>query len=298
MKILAITFVTALVIFGACSTAPESHVEIVSTARKPLVLVGQQTEQLPTADYVSSVGGASFNGTPPTAPGDIEVTTINGLVQPTAAGWVTVSQISGTSGILDTSNLSTVGSTDWIAAGNVNEGSCGESSPQKISGGKTLGCQNGGIYPWYAANTPQAQSTGTCTSCSFLLTFDNADSTSALPSSTNPPYRFIQFATGSTADFGWVFNAPALTTTQVLRVWWLANNITAAHCVGVLSDGSGTATSPNVSSGGTASAFIKDTWTFKAATVGARLTVVCHTGTTTTGGPPVALWFAEALSPT
>ena len=287
------------ILLVACSTSDPGQRILTGVARKPLVLVGGQTEQIPSGDYLLSPGGASFNGTPATAPGDIEVTTINGGTPiVTGAGSVAVSQISGTAGTLDTTNLSTVGVTDWIAAGNVNEGSCGESSPQKIAGGKTLGCQNGGIYPWYAANTPQTQSIGTCAACSFLLTFTNSDSTSTLPSAANPSYRYVQFAVGSTVDFGWVFNAPALTTQQVLRVWWLASNVTVAHCVGTLSDGSGTATSPNVSSGGTASAFIKDTWTFKAATVGSRFTVVCHMGTTTTGGPPVALWFAEALSPT
>jgi hypothetical protein len=68
----------AIAMLTAWFASVTTRMQLVGTGRRPLVLVGGQFEQLQTGDYVLSVGGASFNGTPPTAAGDIEVTTING----------------------------------------------------------------------------------------------------------------------------------------------------------------------------------------------------------------------------
>ena len=52
--------------------------EAQGVARKPLVIIAGQTQTIPTADFLSSPGGASLNGTPATGAGDLEATTING----------------------------------------------------------------------------------------------------------------------------------------------------------------------------------------------------------------------------
>lgn len=52
--------------------------EAQGVARKPLVVIAGQTQTIPTADFLSSPGGMSVNGTPATGAGDLEATTING----------------------------------------------------------------------------------------------------------------------------------------------------------------------------------------------------------------------------
>lgn len=58
----------------ACRSGDE--LDTLGTARKPLVMIAGQTQQIPTADYVSSPGGMSLNGTAASGAGDMEATTL------------------------------------------------------------------------------------------------------------------------------------------------------------------------------------------------------------------------------
>lgn len=55
-----------------CRATPD--LEIAGVARRPLVIVSGTTEQLPTADYLSSAGGLTVNGTA-SAAGDVQADT-------------------------------------------------------------------------------------------------------------------------------------------------------------------------------------------------------------------------------
>ncbi len=69
----------ATVAFVSCLVGrevSERNVDLLTTAaRLPLVIVSGQTEQLPTADYLSSVGGISTNASVPSAAGDVMTST-------------------------------------------------------------------------------------------------------------------------------------------------------------------------------------------------------------------------------
>ena len=46
----------------------QAEPSMIGTARRPLVIVSGQTEQIPTADYVSTVGGLTTNATAAATP--------------------------------------------------------------------------------------------------------------------------------------------------------------------------------------------------------------------------------------
>ena len=66
-------------VFGDDDMIAAAFPATLATARLPLVIIAGQTQQLPAADYISSVGGITLTGTPSSGAGDIELTTINGL---------------------------------------------------------------------------------------------------------------------------------------------------------------------------------------------------------------------------
>lgn len=59
----------------AYTLAPEPEYDAAGAARRPLVMISGQTQQIPLADYVSTVGGLSTNATAAAA-GDIQTTTL------------------------------------------------------------------------------------------------------------------------------------------------------------------------------------------------------------------------------
>lgn len=74
--------------FVRCVCTSDSDYNITGvTARRPLVVINGQTQQLPTVDFISSVGGISTNATTP-ANNDVQTSTLTTSTQETAAGQV------------------------------------------------------------------------------------------------------------------------------------------------------------------------------------------------------------------
>jgi hypothetical protein len=249
------------------------------------------------------VGGAylgapriSVNGVAPTGPGDIEVTTVNGVALTSASGGSAISVVEtlGAAAV----NLSTVGggTTDWYTPdpGAPRE-SCSSPNGSKVSGHKGIACQ-GGVY---AILTPgaESQSAGNDPACSICLTWNAGDGGNlyAPPALTTTNYVVFNYSPNPTGDYGVQMVIPALTTQQVARTYMVMANVVGSLCTATLTDGSGVTASTSPVTG--ASVQRTDTWTFHARKSNEFLVVYCHV-VATSGGSSAVAFLGVALGST
>lgn len=294
-------FVILALVIAACSP-PDVDV-LTATARRPIVLAGGQLEQIQPADYVSSPGGASFNGVTPTAAGDVEADTFNGLklISPLGGSSVTwaITQTSDAGGAdLIHVNLTSEGTIDWIANSGGGDSTCNHTHPMKATGGGVLACP--GNYFWQAGWTGSGFFASLCgAGCGFGVTWTDSDSTYAVRP-TSLGYQYFNGYPGPDGDRGWAFVAPATTTQRVLRLYLDFSYTAGGYCVAALNDGSASASTIGtpISSTGVHGQLAKLTFTYHANTLdGVFLIVTCHLGTPHSDGSGGSglLWFAETL---
>ncbi len=93
--------------------APDVVYDAMVTARRPLVIINGSTQQLPIADYISSVGGITTSATAAAA-GDIQTTTITSTGVGTIGGVTNTAQTRRT-GVINVSL--TESTSNWSPAG-------------------------------------------------------------------------------------------------------------------------------------------------------------------------------------
>lgn len=114
LKVAALfAMLAALGLYLFASVAPGPFYDTYAAARRPLVIISGVTQQLPTADWISTIGGLTTNATAPSA-GEVETTTL------TASGVITGGGVTNTGQMIRSGTISpTLGASEsnWNPTG-------------------------------------------------------------------------------------------------------------------------------------------------------------------------------------